>query len=73
MFPGVCGGHEGQIITNLGAEEQLRAAAEKQLLLFAKCTHLRTVEPSTKKDVPQRVLLYERPLLMVGCVHTEEN
>ena len=50
MFPGACGGHGRQIIAELGAEEQLQAAAEKQLLLFSNCTRLRTVEPSTKKD-----------------------
>ena len=32
MSPGTCGGHEGQNIAALGVEEQLRAAAEKQLL-----------------------------------------
>lgn len=73
MFPAACGGHERQNIAGLGAAEQLRAAAEKQLLLSPDCTHLRTVEPSTKKDVPPRVLLHEKALLMVRCLHTKQH
>ena len=58
-------------MAKLGAEDQLRAALEKQLLLFSNCTQLGTVEPNTKEDVPQRVLLHETTLLMVRCVPRE--
>ena len=58
-------------MANLGAEDQLRAAPEKQLLLLSNCTELGTIEPNTKQYVPQRVVLHEKALLMVRCVPEE--
>ena len=59
-------------MTKLGAEDQLRAAPEKQLLLLLNCAELGTIEPNAKQYVPQRVVLHEKALLMVRCVLKEK-
>ena len=52
-------------MAKLGAEDQSQAEPEKHLLLFSDCTQLGTIKLCTKEDVPQRVVLHEKALLLI--------